>query len=194
MWWVRRYVPEVLPLIIILMAVALAAALIWRFRGRRVLALPALAGAAALLGIYLHQSLHLRHHNEYAASFQVPPQLASVAGPADGVFLFGTTGCCITPEYIFGGALWLERGQDDALMPATSGDKYVREVAAAMPGHPVFVIWNGTAEPPLGSVGLVAAKHITAALPMWEESDAFRPNKDGPSVPVDFTIWRVVGT
>ena len=96
---------------------------------------------------------------------------------------------------MFGGALWLERGEYDALMP--SGAKavgYVRQVAAAMPGEPVFIVWDGTATPSLGSIGLVATKHITAALPMWEESSTSRPNKERPPIAVNFTIWRVAGT
>jgi hypothetical protein len=195
MWSVRRFVPEVLPGIVLLMAIALAAALVWRFRGRRILALPVLGGVAALLFIYLGQSLPLRHHNEYRGSFEVTAKMAAVAGSATGVYLFGQAGCCYTPEYMFGGALWLETGQYDALMPGDSrAVAYVRGIVAAVPGHPVFLVWNGTSEPPMGGIRLVPVSHITASLPMWEESDTSRPNKEGAPIPVDFTIWRVAAT
>ena len=81
--------PEVLPGIILLMAIALAAALVLRIRRRPVLAPFALAAVALLVVIYLGQSLPLRHHNEYGGSFQVTAEMASVSGPAKGVYLFG---------------------------------------------------------------------------------------------------------
>jgi hypothetical protein len=195
MWSTRRFVPEVLPEIVLLTATALATALVWRFRRRRVLALPVLGIVALLLVTFVHQSAPLRHHNEYAGSFDVTAQMARVAGPATGVYLFGQRTCCTSPGFLFGAALWLERGQYDALMPpGSAAGPYVRHVVASMPGHPVFIVWTGTDQPALGPLQLKAVSHITASLPMWEESDTSRPNKEGPPIPVNLTIWRVAGT
>ncbi|MBO0693654.1 MAG: hypothetical protein J2P58_12205, partial [Acidimicrobiaceae bacterium] len=214
-WWIRRYVPEVLPGIVLLMALALSWAVVTKMavvvtdkklavfftdrmralKGHRILALPALVVTGALLGIYLSQSTPLRHHDEYGGSFQATAEMAKVSGSATGVYLFGQTGCCGSPEYLFGGALWLERDQIDALMPVgPQAPAYVRQVAAAMPAHPVFVVWEGTTRPTLGAVGLKAVKHLTGALPQWEQTNVSRPDKEGPPVPYDFTIWRVRGT
>ena len=192
MWWVRRYVPEVLPGIILLIALAVAFGLAYRLRGRPVLALPAVAAVVALLVVFLSQSVPLRADHENAGSFEVTARMAALAGPTRGVYLFGQTGCCTTPEYLFGGALWLERDQYDALMPnGPAAVTYIRQAQAAMPGHPVFVVWMGTGRPPLAPLGLTAVSHITASLPRWEETLFSRPDRAAPPVAVDFTVWRV---
>jgi len=221
-WWIRRYVPEVLPGIVLLMAVALSWAIATKLvvvlnhkkvaifftdkmralKGRSILALPAFAVTGVLLAVYLSQSLPLRHHDEYGGSFQVTAEMAQVSGKSTGVYLFGQTACCGSPEYLFGGSLWLERGEIDALMPPDSqptdyprqAASYIRQVAAAMPAHPVFIVWEGTVHPAVGSVGVKAVKHITASLPQWVQTNTYRPNEEGPPVLVDFTIWRVTGT
>jgi hypothetical protein len=195
MWWVRRYVPEVLPAIVILMSIALAAGLVWHYHRRRVLAIPVMIVVAALAVVYAGQSRPLRHHKEFDGSAGVTAAMAAASGHTPGVFLFAERGCCTSPEYLFGGAVWLERGQYASEMPSgPAAADYVRRVAAAMPGHPVFVVSGGRTQPALGSVGLTPAKHITAQLPMWEETETVRPSKPRAPIPVDFTLWRVTGT
>jgi hypothetical protein len=71
MWSVRRYVSNVVPGLVILMALALGFALVWRWKGRRVLAIPAVAVTAALVATFLSQSLPVRRHDEWGGSFGV---------------------------------------------------------------------------------------------------------------------------
>ncbi|HVA61294.1 MAG TPA: hypothetical protein VNG13_12285 [Mycobacteriales bacterium] len=201
MWWGRRYIPEVVPGLILLIAVALGAALVWRGRRGRLLAIPALAVIGFLLVTYVDQSRPLRHHNEFAGSFQVSAEIAATAGTRTGVYLFefpaAFRGCCATPEYLFGGAVWLERNQYAALLPTdpAADGAAVRRVVSGMPSNPVFVVWSGTSEPSqINGVSLVRVRHITAELPMWEESYIHRPSRPRTPVLIDFTVWHVVGT
>jgi hypothetical protein len=46
LWWTRRYVPTVLPGIVVLLALAIAFFVVWRFRGRLLTAVPAVAALA----------------------------------------------------------------------------------------------------------------------------------------------------
>jgi hypothetical protein len=70
----------------------------------------------------------------------------------------------------------------------------VRSFTRGFPGQPVFVVTVQRARPN-GYDGLefVRADHIAERLPMWQESDITRPSR-AKSWPVDFSIWRVVGT
>jgi hypothetical protein len=192
---VRRLVPAVIPGLLILVTIALGAALRASGRGRLRVVASAL-GAAALFGDFLSQSVALRGHDEDGGSFRVTAQVAATAGRDTGVYLwqFPQPACCTTPEYLFGGALWLERGQYSALLPApTSQDAhYVRTVRTALAGHPVFIVWNGSAPPPIPGVRVRVAARIKARLRIWNESYTELPTGESAGVRLDFTVWRVL--
>ncbi|HVA59307.1 MAG TPA: hypothetical protein VNG13_02075 [Mycobacteriales bacterium] len=193
----RRYVPEVLPGFLILITLALVAGMGWRLRRRAPLRLPAIAAAVGLLVVFVWQSAPLRMHDEEGGSLAVSAALASTAQGRTGVYLFqwkGPTVCCTEPEYLFGGAIWLERGEYSALLPYDPhlDAGYVRSVLAGMPGSPVFVIWDGTSSPPpLARLSLTAVRHIQTGLPVWNESYVARPTGEAVPIPLDFTVWRV---
>lgn len=194
MWWGRRFVPEVLPGLLILIVIALATVLLLRGRPRRILAVPALGLAGYLLFSFVGMSLPLRHHDELGGSFRVSAEMAALSGRARGVYLFDTDPCCTTPEWLFGGAMWLERGEYSTMIPPQLADRpgYVAGIAATLPGHPIFVVVMGTAPPPgLSAAHPIAALHVQTALPMWLVSDTVRPEIEGPPVLLDFTVWRL---
>ncbi len=131
MWWSRRYLPTVLPLVMLLIALALGVALTaviqrrhqvlgW-LGGRRVwaLRLAAVASIIGLLAFYLGESWPLRNHDEFGGSFAISSRIAADAGGKQGVFLWQhPPGCCLYAEQLFGSAIWLERNQVSALLPA----------------------------------------------------------------------------
>jgi hypothetical protein len=199
MWWARRYVPTVLPGFLALVGVALGTALVAlaarRWKVRLGVGLPALAVVAALLAFFLPQSLPLRHHDEMGGSFQITAELADLPGDAPGVFLWPQQACCFTETSLFPGALWLGRGQMSALLPADPAGwpTYIRSFEHGFPGSPVFVIAHGWTEPEVAGLRFTLARHFATTLPVWQESDAARPDHSLP-VPVDFTAWRLTGT
>jgi len=205
MWWTRRFLPTVLPLVVVLIALALGVALtvvIQRaagFRGwlggQRVwsLRLVALASIIGLLSFFLSESWPLRKHQEFAGSFAISARIAADAGGKQGVFLWQhPPACCLYAESLFASAIWLERGQVSALLPynAALDAGYLRKFQKGFPGQPVFVVWHGQGAPNIPGVSLTAVDRVTTSLPYWEESDAHRPNKP-TSVPVDFAVYRV---
>jgi hypothetical protein len=192
MWWGRRFVPEVLPCLLILIVVALTSVLLLRRRVRNVLAVPALGLAVYLLVSFVTASAPLRHHDELAGSFRVTAEIAATAGHQRGIYLFATGPCCAAPEELFGGAMWLERREYSAILPPAGQPSYVARIAAAFPRSPIFVIVDGSAPPPglLGDAP-TAALHVHAALPEWQETDFVRPDADGPPILLDFTVWRL---
>jgi hypothetical protein len=189
MWWGRRFVPVVLAAVIILVAVALARGL------RSRLLRPAAAVLAVyLLATFLHQSLPLRRHEEFAGAQAVVRQLAQVT--RGGVLLWEPGRCCTSATRLFALPVWLQEGVPSsplATLPRLR-PQYVQQVARAFPDRPLFVAWSGTALPQdVGPVRLEAVAHVVAQLRVWQESDVVRPDS-AVSVPVDVTVWRVQTT
>ncbi len=208
MWWTRRYVPTVLPLVILMIAltlgVALTAVIARRHRilgwlgGQRVwgLRLAAVASIIGLLAFYLSESWPLRDHDEFGGSFAISSRIAADAGAKQGVFLWEPPpGCCLYAEQLFGAAIWLGRGQISALMPEKAGldAAYIRSFEKGFPGQPVLVVGNGQTKPDIPGIQLAVTDRIVASLPFWEESDVHRPKKS-INIAVNFAIYRVVST
>jgi len=205
MWWSRRYVPVVLPGLIVLIVVALATGLTltaWR-RGWRppawgVWAVRAAAGAATLglLAVFLGQSLPLRHHHEMDGSFQLTQQIAAVSGNHQGVFLWQKANHPLLPAALFGAGVWMQQGQVSAMLPGTTDPGYVRAFEQGFPGQPVYLVWSGAGPPPdyqQRGISLRQVLRIQTNLPMWDESDTMRPAASH-TIPVDLSVWQVVGT
>ncbi|MBK5307381.1 MAG: hypothetical protein JJD92_11900 [Frankiaceae bacterium] len=199
LWWTRRYVPTVLPGIVILIALALAVAWVLRVRGRAILRVPAALAVAALAAVFLSQSLPLRQHDEWKGSFQISAELADLAGDTHGVFLWepqGEQGCCAGPTALFATPVWLVHDGLGALLPVDHNARNARlaAYAAHFPGRPVFVVGDDP-ELPDGidpaTVEPVMTRHVE--LPMWDESDTHRPDA-AHQVGVDIAVWRVRGT
>ncbi|MDX6696891.1 MAG: hypothetical protein QOE65_288 [Solirubrobacteraceae bacterium] len=180
MWWTRRFVSNVAPELIVLIALALGFALAWRHRGRRVLALPALAVTAGLAAVFLSQSLPLRHHDEWHGSFAVSRRVAQVAGANRGVFLWQKPAhCCFEPTQLWAAPVWLAEGQLSVLLPPAPERQpaYVAAYRRRFSSQPLFVVWNGAGSPPWGArLGLTQVEHLRGELPFWEESDTHRPD------------------
>jgi hypothetical protein len=197
LWWTRRFVPVIVPGLVVLIATALAAGLAvaagpgWMRWGVRV------ASAAAvifLLAVFVGQSLPLRHHQEHGGSFEAVQRIAMAAGERQGVFLWQQSGGLYNPSYAFGGAVWLQQGQVSALLPARPDPTYARSFVSGFPGQPVFLVAGGR-QPPrgYGSLGLRLADRFTYVMPVWEETYLTRPSK-ALAVPMPISIWRVEGT
>ena len=195
MWWNRRFVPVVVPAVIILIAVALAVAVAWTGRWRWPVRLAGLAATGALLAVFLGQSLPLRHHHEFAGSFEISQRVSRLAGDRQGVYLWQSPGGRpVSATSLFASPLWLQEGEISALLPRRPDPGYVRSFVRGFPGQPVFVVSaGGRALAGYERVGLRPVDRIRATLPFWAESDTSRPSRAG-AVPVDFTVWRVAGT
>ena len=204
MWWSRRYLPTVLPLVLLMISLALGVALTAVIRraagvrgwlgGRRgwLLRIGSAAATVSLLAFFLSESWPLRAHREFEGSFAISKQIAANADGKQGVFLWQLApACCLYAESLFGSAIWLERNQISALLPAdkfaVSG--YLREFKHAFPGKPLFVVWHSQQKPDLPTVTLTVAQRFVTSLPYWEENDLHRPKK-ATSVPVDFVVYR----
>jgi hypothetical protein len=202
MWWSRRFVPTVLPLVMILAGLALGVAMMaiaakatgWRgvLSGQRiwVLRLAALASVAGLLAFYLNESWPLRKHQEWGGSFALTSRIAADAGGKQGVFLWQNVPVGGAAS-LFGAAIWLERGQVSALLPKDPSQfaAYVRSFQKGFPGQPVFVIWNGARAPKVAGLTLAVTDRVLMTLPAWEQSVDHRP-RGIQNVPINFVIYR----
>ncbi|MDT7538178.1 MAG: hypothetical protein QOI82_1763 [Actinomycetota bacterium] len=199
LWWSRRYVPTVLPGIVMLMALAIACAWVVRVRGRAVLRGPAVLALGGLVAVFLSQSLPVRRHDEWKGSFAVTQQLADLSGDKSGLYLWepqGEQGCCAGPTALFATPVWLVHDGLSALLPGDHGRRaeIIALYAKHFPGRPVFIVGD-TPDLPDGvdpsTVEPILTRHLE--LPMWDESDTSRP-AGSHQVPVDIAVWHVRGT
>jgi hypothetical protein len=194
MWWTRRFVPIILPGLVVLIAVAVGAGLAFAAGPARlrwpVRAAAALA-AAALLVVFAGQSLPLRHHQEHGGSFEMTQRIARAAGGRQGVFLWEHSPSLYDVAYSFGGPVWLQQGQVSALLPQRPDPDYVRAFVRGFPGQPVFLVTKGHNAPrAYVGLGLRRADRITYVMPVWEETYTSRPDA-AVRVPLRFSLWRV---
>jgi hypothetical protein len=194
MWWGRRFVPAVLPVVMMLIAIVLAAGLLWAGRLRWPVRLAAGVAAALLLVVFLGQSLPLRGHHEMAGAFETTKRVARAAGDRQGVFLWERVGYLGAPM-LFGSPVWLQEGQISAMIPKSPArGAYVRSFIRGFPGQPVFVVTAGGSRPSgYDGLKLVQVDHVVERLPFWQESDISRPSRP-KRLPVNFSVWQVVGT
>jgi hypothetical protein len=197
LWWTRRFVPVILPGLVVLAAVALAAGLTLAAgagRWRRAVQAGSALAVAALLATFLGQSLALRHHQEHGGSFETVQRIARAAGGHQGVFLWQQgSGGLNEISLLLGGPVWMQQGQVSALLPRRPSPAYVQAFVRGFPGQPVFLVAPGAAAP-AGYTGLRlrAVDQVSYAMPVWEETYVRRPAK-ATVVPLRFSIWRVEG-
>ncbi len=197
MWWTRRFVPVIVPGLVVLIAIALGAGLSvaagpsWR---RWLVRAVSAVATISLLVVFATQSLPLRHHQEHGGSFEAVQRIANAAGDRQGVFLWQQTSEARGAAYSFGGAVWLQQGQVSALLPKQPDAAYARSFVRGFPGQPVFLVTSGRLAPRgYASLGLRLADRFTYLMPMWEETYLTRPSK-ARTVPIPVSIWRIQGT
>lgn len=197
LWWTRRYVPTVLPGVVVLMALAIGVAWVVRVRGRALLRIPALVTLVALVAVFLSQSLPLRRHDEWKGSFALTQAISDLSPGTRGVYLWEPQqGCCAGPTQLLATPLWLAHDELSILLPVDPNARaqIIALYAKHFAGEPVFVVGD-TPDLPAGidpaTVDPVMTKHVE--LPMWDESDTVRPAK-AHEVPVNVAVWRVHGT
>jgi len=189
MWWVRRFVPGIIPAMVILIALFLA----WAIHQRQ-WTLRAAGGLLAIVLVVesLQQSWPLRAHREFGGSYSFGQVLARTApGPEDGVLLFAwpTLGI-FDPNRNMPGPVWFIHDRTTALLPERARTADVDEYAEAFPGEPVFVL---TSEPDLPA-GLDASRFRRvasheAAFPFWDESVVKRPD-ESTLVAAQIVVWE----
>ena len=193
MWWVRRFVPSVVPVIVLLVAVALGWCLTqrrWLLRG---------VGALALIGLvvsYVDRSWPLHDHREMGGSYAMAEEIAGAAGDRQGVFLWEAPvpGVLLAPNRNLPAVVWLGFGELAAYLPADPTQSVVDQYAARFPDQPLFVV-SGSEELPgdLDPGSFERVDHVEAVLPVWEEANFVLP--DGPTaLPQELTVWRFDGS
>jgi hypothetical protein len=190
MWVGRRFVPTVVPGVLVLAAVALASLAAWR----RVGAVVAVALGAFVVGVQAHQSLPLRSHDEWGGTYGLTRQLAGLSGDRQGVYLWERPRyCCAAPVSLFASPLWLVAGELSVLLPAAEAavQAYVRSYVDHFPDRPVFVVYDHRGRPPvMPGLVITPVARYGGGLAHWLESATSRPAV-AQRIPYDFTVFRV---
>lgn len=187
MWWVRRFVPAVLPAVLLLIALALSWALLRRSWTSRVLA----AGAAvALVVVYASQSLPLRGHEEMAGSWEAAAATAAIAGDEQGVFLYTTPADVVDPRRNSPAVVWLVFDQIASRLPAGADIDDVEAYQHAFPDQPVFVVTAGDLPAELPPDRFRRAAEVTEQLTTWRETVDRRP-EDEQVLRRPLVLWQL---
>jgi hypothetical protein len=195
MWVGRRFVPAVVPGMVMLIALGLAWIWLVRWPGRVRIGPPlALAFAGFLAAVQLNQSLPLRSHDEWGGGYGVTRSVAALAGNQQGIYLWQPAAhCCAAPQTVFGSPLWLVADQQSALLPGKPADvpAYVRAYLRRFSGQPVFLVYDRDGRPPaMPGLAVTPVRRFTERLPHWAESSISRP-ASAVQVPFDFTVYQV---
>jgi hypothetical protein len=184
MWWVRRFIPAVLPAIVILMAIAIGWALLRRWWTVRIAAGVLLA---TLIIEYAAMSLPLRDHDEMGGSWDLSAAIAAQSGTDDGLFLF--------PQPVSGiydvernapGIVWFVFDRVGARLPDGYDITTIDEYQRAFPERPVYLVTPGEGLPGnLPAERFVKSGTVVGDVVLWEESREERP--DAPMT----TRWGV---
>lgn len=190
MWWVRRFVPGVLPLVLLLAAVALA----WGLAQRRWIVKASAALVLVVVAVpNLDRSLPLRSHREMAGSYDAARAVAEAPGGDQGLFLWQRPApdAIFSPTRNLGAVVWLAFDQLSALLPHDPDQPLVDEYASRFGGHPVFVVAEGTTLPAgLDPGSYTAVERVRTELPVWEEQLDHLPMR-AVTIGIDVTVWRL---
>ena len=191
MWWGRRFIPVVILVMVVLIAVALVEGLRRQGRGAWVLRIGAGLLTVFLLGWFLRQSVRLRDHDEYGGSLQVVEAVARVAGDDDALFLWTHPETPQDGTRNLGGPVTFIEDQQSTLLPEDPRPGLVRRWQDAFPDREVFLVTDEPLPPSsLSELPLELESQITAHLPYWEETDDAWPPR-ALDRPIDLWVWQV---
>lgn len=188
MWWGRRYVPMVVPTLLILTGVAVA--WLWTQGNRRNLArVGAVVVVLAMAGWMLRQSSDLWGHREFDGSLAVVEAVDEVIGDEDAIVVWDGSSTLIT-EFAVTPFTWLD--QPGLAGPDRPNAAVLLALQEAMGDRPLYLVSDGAAPPPNAADALVEERRIVGELSQFEYGLAERP-RQARSIPVDLTVWRLDG-
>jgi hypothetical protein len=190
MWWVRRFVPAVLPAVLLLIALAIAWALLHRFRPLRLLG--ALAALALVAG-FARQSWPLRGHDEMAGSWEAAEAVADFAGDEQGVYLYTASEDAEDPIRNTPGAVWFIFDQITSRLQQDDDMAEIDGYVDAFPSHPIFLVTSGDLPGGLPADRFTRLGTVTQRLTMWKESQSEVPS-EAEVLEGDLVVWRVTGS
>ncbi len=189
MWWGRRYVPMVLPTLLLLVGVAVA----WLWERRGTGRGPVRIGTAVVVlvmaGWMLRQSADLWDHEEFGGSLGVIEQLEAVADDQDVVFVW-EGGSTMGPNFAVSPFTWL--GLPGMSGPVDPSANTLLALERALGGRTLYLVTDGNEPPPRAAGVLEEERRIVTELSEFEHGLANRPRRARP-LPVDLTVWRLVG-
>ncbi len=191
MWWVRRFIPTVVPVVVILIAIAIGWALTRRWMTVR------LAGAVLLVTLlveYVGMSSPLRDHDEMGGSWDLSAAIAAQAGTEQGVFLFPPPVSANDVVRNTPGIVWFVFDQVAARLPSDYDLATVDGYQEAFPDRPVFVVAPGEGLPDhLPADRFRMSGHVAGEVVAWEESRDERPD-EAVTTQWPVSIWQLTGS
>jgi hypothetical protein len=192
MWWGRRYVPIVVPAIVVFAAIG-AVVLIRTLWFHRPTVVVACIVVAFVLAVQFRQSFVLRSHDEHAGSYGIATSVAAVSGNERGVFLWQKGPCCGAAHMLFGSPTWMLGHVDSAVLPTKPANwgGYLDSILKAAPTQPLFAVLNADTPPPDGTdLTFTSVQRFIGSIPVWEESNIVRPSHP-QTFRFDFVVYRV---
>ncbi|HUF31906.1 MAG TPA: hypothetical protein VMN58_01705 [Acidimicrobiales bacterium] len=191
-WWTRRFLPYNLTGLTILIAVALAAGLVYRGRGALPLRAASAVATVALVGSMLAMSLPLRDHHELAGSLTTIDEVVALDPDGEALFLWSMAeGPAAGSANAFASPVLYRTGAAVTRLPAGATPADVGVWQEALPGRTTFLVADGDALPgPLAGLDAEEVLRVRRSLPLWELTYDERPSR-AAALPFHFTVWRL---
>ncbi len=163
MWWGRRFVPAIVPVIAIVIAVAAVWLLVRRGRWQGVGRLVAIGCLTLVLGTQLYQSRRLIGYREWDGSGGFLEQVEDLAGGDDVVLVWESPTSLVSPSALAAGAMWFVHDRNSLTLRAEPTPNDLDRIADAFPGDRLIVFTHYDDLPPnldptrLEPIGVVAA-------------------------------------
>jgi hypothetical protein len=200
LWWSRRYIPTVLPGIVILVALAVAFFAVWRWRGRsgrRCRPWPRSPGSSPSSSRSPSRS---GRTTSGRGSFALTQEIADLSEGRDGRLPLGVRpgllrrGDAAARDARVAAARAAVRAAAQQRQPRARRQRAHdghRPHVARFPGQPVFVVADkGELPAGIDPARVVPVLDKQTSLPMWEESNLERPD-EAREIPVHVSVWRV---
>ncbi len=188
MWWVRRFIPVVVPALMVTLAVVVVFLL--TRRSRAVVAVGVLTCAALLLE-FVTTSLPIRTHREFAGSYSLAEDISEATAGA-GIVLVTGGGGIVGSTRNLPSVSWMIAGTPSTYLPndVSEYDTFVSGWDAATDG-PVFLFSEDLESLPEGLDPLDWEPDLTIErqFPLWHETSGQRPRFTTPASQ-HVALWR----
>jgi hypothetical protein len=198
MWWGRRYVPTVLPVIVVLAAVALGALLIRRGRHAWLGWIVGGLLLGYLVQFYVRESWPLRNHREMAGIASFASTVAAATPPVDGeepVLVWDypdENDVFHDPSRNLASTVWLLGDRPAAVLREPLTEEVLDRYREDFDDRTLYFV-SRRAVVPVGidPAGLVSAGHLATTTSVWEETYEERPD-EVREFPTELYLWRVL--
>jgi|SaaInlStandDraft_2_1057019.scaffolds.fasta_scaffold19558_2 hypothetical protein len=179
MWWVRRYAPTALPVILFLAAVGLSWFLCHKDRFQKLSQVAGVLAVAAILAMQLSQSLPLREHREMDGAYSLGSDIQKITPGQEPALLWDPVkkGDIFDSSRNLSSVLWLAFDRPGHVFSKEVTLDLLSDFGSAYHDRTVYFVSKSEDLPEGSSEALTYIGTVEGTIDYWEESIHNRPQK-----------------